>query len=64
MTWSTSKLKLEKLKIHASETAWVGGAIDFNVDNNTTIDDLFSQIKDLIPQRGLSEEVSVVLDLI
>jgi hypothetical protein len=63
-TWALSKNKLEKLKIHASETAWVGGTIDFNVDNNTTIDDLFAQIKDLIPQQGLSEEVSVVLDLI
>jgi hypothetical protein len=64
ISWATSKRKLETLKIHASETAWVGGNIDFTVDNNGTIDDLFAQIKDLIPQQGLTEEVSVVLDLI
>ena len=64
ISWATSKRKLETLKIHASETAWVGGAIDFNVDNNGTIDDLFSQIKGLIPEQGLTEEVAVVLDLL
>lgn len=64
MTWAISKQQIEKLGIHASETAWVGGDIDFNVDNNTTIDELFAQIKDLIPQQGLAEEVSLVLDLL
>jgi hypothetical protein len=47
-TWSISKSKLEQLKIHASETAWVGGAIDHTIWNNTTIDELFSQIKNLV----------------
>jgi hypothetical protein len=46
-TWSLSKSKLEQLKIHASETAWVGGDIDFTVANDSTIDELFSQIKSL-----------------
>jgi hypothetical protein len=46
-TWSISKHRLEKLKIHASETAWVGGDIDFTVSNDSTIDELFSQIKNL-----------------
>jgi hypothetical protein len=43
-----SKHKLEKLKIHASETAWVGGDIDYTVWNNSSIDDLFDQIKNLV----------------
>jgi hypothetical protein len=47
-TWSLSKAKLAQLKIHASETAWVGGAIDYTVYNDTTIDALFNQIKNLV----------------
>jgi hypothetical protein len=47
-TWSLSKAKLAQLKIHASETAWVGGAIDYTVYNDTTIDDLFREIKNLV----------------
>jgi hypothetical protein len=39
---------LAQLKIHASETAWVGGAIDHTVYNDTTIDALFEQIKNLV----------------
>jgi hypothetical protein len=46
-TWSISKHRLEKLKIHASETAWVGGDIDFTISNDSTIDELFAQIKNL-----------------
>jgi hypothetical protein len=63
-TWSLSKSKLERLKIHASETAWVGGDIDHTVLNDTTIDELFSQIKNLIPQTELSFATKLVLDLI
>jgi hypothetical protein len=48
MSWAISKAKIESLKIHASETSWVGGAIDHTLDNNGTIDDLFAQIKDLV----------------
>jgi hypothetical protein len=47
-TWSLSRAKLAQLKIHASETAWVGGAIDHTIWNDTTIDDLFNQIKSLV----------------
>jgi hypothetical protein len=47
-TWSISKAKLERLGIHASETAWVGGNIDHTVWNNSSIDDLFDQIKNLV----------------
>jgi hypothetical protein len=47
-TWSLSKAKLAQLKIHASETAWVGRDIDYTVYNDTTIDALFDQIKNLV----------------
>jgi hypothetical protein len=46
--WALGRSYLEKLKIHASETAWVGGDIDVTVYNDGTIDDLFSQLKVLL----------------
>jgi hypothetical protein len=47
-TWALSHKKLEKLGIHASETAWVGTKFDSVLDNNATVDDLFAQINDLL----------------
>lgn len=46
--WALSQRRLEKLKIHASETAWVGGNIDVTISNDTTIDDLFDAIKNQV----------------
>ena len=54
VNWATSKRRMDKLGIHASETAWVGGKIDFEVDNNGSIDDLFEQIKNLVEDRPVS----------
>ena len=48
-TWSLSKKKLERLKIHASETAWVGTEFDAILDNNYSIDDLYAQVISLVP---------------
>ena len=47
MLWSTSKARLIKLKIHASETAWVGTKFDAVLDNNGSLDDLYLQIQKL-----------------
>jgi hypothetical protein len=47
-TWTLSKLNLDKLKVHASEYSWVGGDIDKVIENNSSIDGLFEQIKDLV----------------
>ena len=44
--WAIQELKMQK--IHASETAWVGTAFDAILDNNGSIDDLYTQAKDLI----------------
>lgn len=46
-TWSLSRSKLERLGIHASETAWVGTDFDVVIDNNGTLDDLYQQVKRL-----------------
>jgi hypothetical protein len=53
-TWAISKAKLERLQVHASESSWVGTKFDVVVDNNSTMDHLFSQINDLV----LSHQVS------
>lgn len=55
-TWSLSRLKLEKLGIHASETSWVGGDIDYTVWNNASIDDLFAQLKNLVEDHLVANE--------
>lgn len=47
-TWSLSKAKLAQLKIHASETAWVGGDIDVTISNDSTIDELFLSIRNQV----------------
>lgn len=51
MSWLISTDRIKKLGIHASETSWVGGDIDHTVFNDTTIDDLFEQIKNLVSDR-------------
>lgn len=63
MSWLMSKTRMEQLGIHASETAWVGGEIDHVVSNDGSIDDLFTQIRNLLPQPQLSEDLKIVLDL-
>lgn len=47
--WALSKKRLEQLKIHASETAWVGTKFDAILDNNYSIDDLYAQVISLVP---------------
>jgi hypothetical protein len=54
-TWSLSKAILNQLKIHASETAWVGGDIDHTVWNNASIDELFDQIKNLVVDHPVAK---------
>lgn len=55
LNWAISKKKIEELGIHASETAWVGQPIDVIVDNNSTIDELFAQIKNLVQDRPVAK---------
>lgn len=46
-TWALSKRRLETLKIHASETSWIGTRFDAVLDNNSTLDHLYEQVKNL-----------------
>ena len=63
MSWAISRMRMEQLGIHASETAWVGSKIDHVISNDTSIDDLYTQIKNLLPTE-LPVEMQVVLDLV
>lgn len=48
MNWAISKMNMDRRNIHASEWAWIGKDIDQEIDNNGTIDDLYSQIRNLV----------------
>jgi hypothetical protein len=62
-SWALSKHKLEKLGIHASETAWVGTKFDAVLDNNSTIDDLYKQVLALInPEQDPLVAIESLLD--
>ena len=53
--WALGKKKLEDLKIHASETAWVGTKFDAEIDNNSSMDFLYKQVNDLVRDRLTSK---------
>lgn len=40
--------KLKQLGIHASETAWVGTDFDAIIDNNSSIDNLYTQLANVV----------------
>jgi hypothetical protein len=46
--------ELKRLKIHASETAWVGTEFDAIIDNNSTIDALYQQAQTLVVGNEIS----------
>jgi len=48
MNWMLAKTRMDKLQIHASETAWVGTKFDYVFTNDGSIDDLFAKVKDLV----------------
>ena len=55
-TWATSRAKLEQAGIHASETAWVGTDFDAVLENDSSIDDLYTKIRDLVQDRPDANE--------
>ena len=46
--WSIAKTQLAQYNVHSSETAWVGTGFDAVIDNNGTLDQLYTQINDLV----------------
>lgn len=51
MSWMISKDRITRLGIHASETAWVGTDFDSVLDNNGSLDELYSQVKHQVLDR-------------
>ena len=51
MSYAISSERIKHLKIHASETAWVGTKFDAILDNNSTIDALYEQVLTIINQQ-------------
>jgi hypothetical protein len=43
-----ARARMRSMKIHPSEWAWIGQGIDFELDNNGTVDRLFDQIKNQV----------------
>lgn len=48
MSWSLSKAKLDRNRVHASEYSSVGLDYDHYIDNNGTIDDLHKQVNSVV----------------
>ena len=48
LSWASNKAILENYKIHASETAWVGTKFDVELNNDGSIDDLYTSVKNLV----------------
>jgi len=48
MNWMLAKTRMDKLKIHASETAWVGTKFDHVLTNDDSIDDLYAKVQAII----------------
>lgn len=46
--WALGKEELEKAGVHASEYSWVGSKFDVVLDNNGSIDDLYTQVRDFL----------------
>jgi hypothetical protein len=46
--WALGKTELEKAKVHASEYSWVGSKFDYVVENDTTLDDLYASVEDIL----------------
>jgi hypothetical protein len=55
LEWSWAKTQLDKFNIHASETAWVGTDFDAELDNNSTMDNLYQQVTHLVQDLPVSK---------
>jgi hypothetical protein len=46
--YNLAQQELKRLRIHASETAWIGTDFDHVIENNGTIGDLYEQVENLL----------------
>jgi hypothetical protein len=62
MSWALSKQKMEKLGVHASETAWVGSKFDAVLNNDGTLDELYSQVEREITNNQAQDRLDAILN--
>jgi hypothetical protein len=62
MSWALSKQKIEKLGIHASETAWVGQKFDAVLNNDGTLDELYYQVEREITNSQVQDRLDAILN--
>ena len=62
MSWALSKQKIEKLGVHASETAWVGQKFDIVLNNDGSLDELYDQIEINITSSRVSDRLDAILN--
>ena len=53
--WALGKDALQKLNVHPSEYSWIGTDFDAVLDNNDSMDHLFSQVKRLVQDRPVAQ---------
>jgi hypothetical protein len=49
--WAIGRHRLEQLGIHASETAWIGQPVDQVISNDSSIENLFTQLESVIKNQ-------------
>lgn len=52
MGWALGKDILDKANVHASEYSWVGSKFDAVIENDSTVDDLYADIKKLVTVKN------------
>ena len=62
MSWALSKQKIEKLGVHASETAWVGQKFDVVLNNDGTLDELYAQVEREITNSQVQDRLDAILN--
>lgn len=50
-SWARYKTLLDSYNVHASESSWAGTEFDAVIDNDGTLEDLYSKINDLVLSR-------------
>lgn len=49
--WALGKDELDKAGVHASEYSWVGSKFDIVLNNDGTIDDLYTQVREFLKSQ-------------
>jgi len=62
MSWALSKHNIEKLGIHASETAWVGQKFDAVLNNDGSLDELYHQVEREIINNQVQDRLDAILN--